>query len=97
MPSKTVKAKSKSVEPINKCEFLKGEYKLSTLKSACVALNIKVEDGDTADILCKRMQKERPDLMRGKMWSLFRVMLYDLDLKKSYKALILALLSSIAA
>ena len=27
MPSKTVKAKSKSVEPINKCEFLKGEYK----------------------------------------------------------------------
>lgn len=67
MPSKTVKAKSKSVEPIKKCEFLKGEYKLSTLKSACVALNIKVEDGDTADILCKRMQKERPDLMRGKV------------------------------
>jgi hypothetical protein len=77
MPSKTLK--SKSAEKLKRCEYLKGEYKLSTLKRACVALNIKVEDGDTADVLCEKIKTERPDLMRGKLWNFFILLLSDLD------------------
>ena len=42
------------------------------------------------------MQKERPDLMRGKVWNFFRLLLSDFDLKRSYKAIILQLIAMFA-
>jgi hypothetical protein len=48
---------------------LKGEFDFDTLLKVCKALNIETNDADTANSLCYKIQKERPDLMRGKFWN----------------------------
>jgi len=62
------------------CAYLRLHLSLRELRNLCDALEVKHGDEDTATDLCARIQKERPDLMRGEMWNKLRYALRRFDL-----------------
>ena len=56
---------------------LKGEYimkceVIDKLRNMCEALEIKFNKENTIQDLCNLVEKERPDLMRGRGWNMLR-------------------------
>ena len=61
------------------CEFLRAELSLDKLRKVCEALDVKYDRDDGADELCSKLAIERPDLMRGRIWNIFRALLRFFD------------------
>ena len=73
MPSSS-KSRSVSKSVKENCAYLKGHYSLNELIKICKVLNVETDNADTIQTLCSKLQKQRPDLMRGKFWNYFRLM-----------------------
>ena len=62
-----------------RCGFLRAELSLNKLRKVCEALDVKYERDDDANELCVKLAIKRPDLMRGRIWNIFRALVRYVD------------------
>jgi hypothetical protein len=62
-----------------RCGFLRAELSLNKLRKVCEALDVKYERDDDANELCVKLAIKRPDLMRGRIWNIFRALYRKFD------------------
>jgi len=66
------------------CEYLRLHLSIKELRHLCDALDVDYRDHHSVSDLITKIRDERPDLMRGRTWTLLRRMLRDLDLSNQW-------------